>query len=188
MRALAPFIAGSSGMQYRAFVPYSVLGTGLWAATFSLLGYFVSRTASTRRPRSRARGRWSSATLVAIVVGVVVVSRYLREPENRERVGAADRVDRRGSRRLLPQVRFLWRRITPGGLGLEFTTPDGGPRGVAVRARRLRDRSSPTTRGRRRATAQAIDVVDALRADWLTDLAKVVTALGSTAVHARRRR
>ncbi len=31
VRALAPFIAGSSGMVYRAFVPYSILGTGLWA-------------------------------------------------------------------------------------------------------------------------------------------------------------
>ena len=30
--------------------------------------------------------------------------------------------------------------------------------------------------------AQAIDVVDELRTGWLTDVAKVVTALGSTAV------
>ncbi len=44
VRALAPFVAGSSGMQYRAFVPYSVLGTGLWAATFSLLGYAFSQS------------------------------------------------------------------------------------------------------------------------------------------------
>ena len=44
VRALAPFVAGSSGMEYRAFVPYSVLGTGLWAATFSILGYVGSRS------------------------------------------------------------------------------------------------------------------------------------------------
>ena len=31
VRALAPFIAGTSNMRYRAFWPYSVLGTGLWA-------------------------------------------------------------------------------------------------------------------------------------------------------------
>src|SRR6188768_500072 len=42
VRALAPFIAGSSGMRYRAFVPYSILGTGLWAAAFSLLGYVLA--------------------------------------------------------------------------------------------------------------------------------------------------
>ena len=34
VRALAPFIAGSSKMPYRRFAPYSVIGTGLWAATF----------------------------------------------------------------------------------------------------------------------------------------------------------
>ena len=43
VRALAPFIAGSSEMQYRAMAPYSVLGTGLWATTFTLLGYFASK-------------------------------------------------------------------------------------------------------------------------------------------------
>ena len=36
VRAFAPFIAGSSGMRYRAFVPYSVLGTGLWASAHIL--------------------------------------------------------------------------------------------------------------------------------------------------------
>ena len=46
VRALAPFIAGSSGMTYRAFAPYSILGTGLWAATFSILGYSSPRTSS----------------------------------------------------------------------------------------------------------------------------------------------
>ena len=44
VRALAPFIAGSSGMRYRGFVPYSVLGTGLWAAAFSLLGYALAHS------------------------------------------------------------------------------------------------------------------------------------------------
>ena len=42
VRALAPFIAGSSGMTYRNFAPYSILGTGLWAATFSILGYVLA--------------------------------------------------------------------------------------------------------------------------------------------------
>ena len=43
VRALAPFIAGSSGMRYGAMAPYSVLGTGLWATAFTLLGYFASK-------------------------------------------------------------------------------------------------------------------------------------------------
>ena len=44
IRAFAPFIAGSSGMRYRAFVPYSILGTGLWATAHILIGYFFSRS------------------------------------------------------------------------------------------------------------------------------------------------
>src|SRR5687768_2760817 len=42
VRALAPFVAGSSGMRYRAFVPYSILGTGVWAPAHILIGYFFS--------------------------------------------------------------------------------------------------------------------------------------------------
>ena len=39
VRAVAPFLAGASAMRLRAFVPWSLLGTGLWAATFTLVGY-----------------------------------------------------------------------------------------------------------------------------------------------------
>ena len=93
VRALAPFIAGSSGMRYRAFVPYSVLGTGLWAAAFSLLGYAAREQhrpgdGDRRHGGARLRRAWSRSC-----VAVVVVSRYLREPENREQVARADRLD-----------------------------------------------------------------------------------------------
>ena len=78
VRAFAPFIAGSSGMRYRAFVPYSILGSGLWAARphpdrLLLLAQHRHRR-QVRRPRrlpagdaDRRRGRRR---------GVV---RYLRE-------------------------------------------------------------------------------------------------------------
>ena len=52
VRAFAPFIAGSSGMRYRAFVPYSILGTGLWVSAHILIGYFFSR-------RSRRAGKYA---------------------------------------------------------------------------------------------------------------------------------
>ncbi len=39
VRAVAPFLAGSSGMRLRAFVPWSLLGTAVWATTFTLVGY-----------------------------------------------------------------------------------------------------------------------------------------------------
>ena len=44
VRALAPFTAGSSGMRYTQYLPFSVLGTGLWAVAFALVGYFASQS------------------------------------------------------------------------------------------------------------------------------------------------
>jgi membrane-associated protein len=46
VRAVAPFLAGSSGMRMRAFLPWSVLGTAAWAATFTLVGYIFHRSFS----------------------------------------------------------------------------------------------------------------------------------------------
>jgi membrane-associated protein len=39
VRAVAPFLAGASGMRLRAFVPWSLLGTAVWASAFTLIGY-----------------------------------------------------------------------------------------------------------------------------------------------------
>src|SRR5919112_2860110 len=85
VRAFAPFIAGSSGMQYRGFVPYSVLGTGLWASLHILVGYFFSRSIETAGHYA-ARGAFLLATLIALVVGTVYLVRYLRVEENRDKV------------------------------------------------------------------------------------------------------
>ena len=46
VRAVAPFLAGASGMRLRAFVPWSVVGTGAWSATFVLIGYAFSNSFS----------------------------------------------------------------------------------------------------------------------------------------------
>jgi undecaprenyl-diphosphatase len=127
VRALAPFIAGTSKMGYRAFWPYSVLGTGLWAATFILIGYFASQSLDVVA-EIVSRGLIYFGVFVGLVVGVILLIRFLREPENRKQVVAE--MERRPylqpllatGRRLRPQARFLWQRLTPGGLGLEFTT------------------------------------------------------------------
>ena len=179
VRALAPFIAGSSGMQYRAFVPYSVLGTGLWAATFSILGYLLANSLD-KATEIAGTGALIFGSVVAVIVGVFVVSRYLRKPENRSKLAA--RIESTpGLRRLLPWIRFTWNRLTPGGLGLELTSL------LAVLsvslfvligyAEIVTGDAGPTP-----GDAEAIDVVDSLRAPWLTDIAKVVTELGSWAV------
>jgi membrane-associated protein len=39
VRAVAPFLAGASGMRVRAFLPWSLLGTFAWATAFTLIGY-----------------------------------------------------------------------------------------------------------------------------------------------------
>jgi len=44
IRAVAPFLAGSSGMRLRSFLPWSLLGTAAWAATFTLVGYIFHRS------------------------------------------------------------------------------------------------------------------------------------------------
>src|SRR5919109_93005 len=39
VRPLAPFLAGAARMPLRRFLPYDVLGAGLWTATFATLGF-----------------------------------------------------------------------------------------------------------------------------------------------------
>jgi membrane-associated protein len=39
VRAVAPFLAGASGLRLRSFLPWSLLGTLMWASAFTLVGY-----------------------------------------------------------------------------------------------------------------------------------------------------
>jgi membrane-associated protein len=39
VRAVAPFLAGASRLPLRSFLPWSLLGTALWASAFTLVGY-----------------------------------------------------------------------------------------------------------------------------------------------------
>ena len=47
VRAVAPFLAGASGMRLRAFVPWSLLGTAAWSSTFVIVGYAFSSSFNT---------------------------------------------------------------------------------------------------------------------------------------------
>ena len=186
VRALAPFIAGSSGMEYRRMAPYSVLGTGLWATTFTLLGFYASKNLDAVLDGS-SRAIFAFAVFVGLVVGTIALVRYLRVEANRRRVARwmeARPVFRNvlaAGRRLSPQARFVAGRLTPGDLGLELTTS------LAVLAvgsfvligygLEVVDDPGPTA-----GDSTAADVVGDLRADWLTSIAEVVTVLGSTPV------
>jgi undecaprenyl-diphosphatase len=186
VRALAPFSAGSSGMRYAYYAPFSVLGTGMWAAAFVLVGYFASQSLDAAA-RTAGRGTFLLGIAVATIVAIVVVYRFLREPENRRRLvgGMESRPALRpllaAGRGLAPPARFLGERLTPGRLGLRLTTL------LAVLAVSLYVLIAYTVivsgdPGPTPGDQTALNLADHLRATWLTDVSKVVSELGSAAV------
>jgi undecaprenyl-diphosphatase len=187
VRALAPFVAGSSGMKYRAFVPYSVLGTGVWSIAHIIIGYVFSRSID-EAAKYAGRGFFILGTLIVTTVTVVLTVRWLRDPANRRKLVAALERRRPGrwalatARRLQPQARFFLNRVTPGGtLGLEFTTL------FAILAVSLfvltsygviiSDAPGPTP-----GDDLARDAAADIRTGWGIDVADAVTQLGSRAV------
>src|SRR5918997_1528530 len=142
VRAIAPFIAGASKMPLRQFLPYDVLGAGLWATTFCVLGYVFWRSFD-QLTAWVSRGLFAFGLAIAVVVAVVFLVRVQRNPELQARTKAwiAEQLERpllrpvapylrAGWRRVVRPVahaseapaRFVWNRFTPGELGLEVTT------------------------------------------------------------------
>jgi membrane protein DedA with SNARE-associated domain len=149
IRPLMPFTAGASGITYRRFLPYDVLGAGLWAATWCLLGYIFwqsfEQVASTA-----GRGTIAFAILLGLFIGVYQAVKRLRHPEQRQ--AFVRWLERQGDKPALrplawlvrglgvvlrpfwryvlrplwllvaPPLRFLIARLTPGELGIELTT------------------------------------------------------------------
>jgi membrane protein DedA with SNARE-associated domain len=134
VRAIAPFLAGSSGMPLRRFVPYDVVGAGLWGSTFVLLGYIFWQSFSQLVDYAK-KGALALGAVIVLVVAIVWVVRWLRDPENRRRARVwlerqaerpalrpVARVARPIVRRSRRPARFVWNRVTPGDLGLQLTT------------------------------------------------------------------
>jgi membrane protein DedA with SNARE-associated domain len=67
VRAVAPFLAGASGMRLRAFLPWSLLGTAAWAATFTLVGYIFHASFSAAADYV-AHGAFGLAVLAAVAL------------------------------------------------------------------------------------------------------------------------
>ena len=171
-------------MKYRAMAPYSVLGTGLWATTFTLLGFYASKNIDAVLSNSE-HALLIFALIVALAVGITLLVRYLRVPENRAKV--ARKMEARPvlrnvlalGRRISPQARFVAGRLTPGDLGLELTTALAalavGSYVCIGYALVVGDTPQPTATDR-----AAADVVAEIRAGWLTTAAKITTFFGST--------
>jgi membrane protein DedA with SNARE-associated domain/membrane-associated phospholipid phosphatase len=134
VRAMAPFLAGSSGMTVRRFLPYDVIGAGLWASTFILLGY-VFWASFDQVVHYAEQGALALGTTIVVVVGVIWLVRWLRREPNRRRAAAwletqAQRPAVRPAMTVLRPVwatlrrpaMWTWNRLTPGELGLELTT------------------------------------------------------------------
>jgi membrane protein DedA with SNARE-associated domain len=93
VRALAPFVAGSSRMPARRFIPATFVSAGMWSATFSVLGYVFWHSFDQAAALAK-RGTLALTALVVIVVGLIVAYRMLRARAKREPPR-----DRRRSRR-----------------------------------------------------------------------------------------
>ena len=192
VRAIAPFLAGSSGMPLRRFVPYDVIGAGLWGSTFVVVGYLFWQSFSQVVDYAK-KGALALATVIVLVVAIVAAVRWLRDPANRERARTwlerqAERPALRPLARVLAPVlrrtrrpaRFVWDRVTPGDLGLELTTALAVASvgsfvfvwdlvGIEDRSFLMGDRGS-------------LRLADRLHSDALVSAAKIVTALGSLPV------
>lgn len=192
VRPLAPFIAGTSRMTYGTFLPYSVLGTGLWGTTLCLLGYIFWRSFS-KVSKIAGQATLALGVLAAVIFGIWYAQHRLKDPAERERLERWMN-SRPVTRRLWhwfirpivrvawPQIRFLWRRITPGRLGLEFTSTmavtAAGAYAYIVYAALLYDdptRVFPLDNS-------AFDLAARMQNDTLIDIAKFVTAFGSLPV------
>jgi undecaprenyl-diphosphatase len=192
VRAVNPFLAGSSGMPLRRFLPYDVIGAGAWATMLLVLGYVFWQSFD-RVLHYAQQGTLALGTTIVVLVVVIWLYRHLRVEENRHRVAAW--IDAQLERPVLRPVavvvrplwrwsrrprRFFWNRVTPGDLGLELTTLLAfvavGSFAFAANAITLHTKDLIT------GDRMAFDTAAKIRADWVDSVAKVVTHLGSLTV------
>jgi undecaprenyl-diphosphatase len=172
IRAIAPFLAGSSGMPLRRFAPYDIVGAGLWGTTFALLGYFFWNSLDQVLAVAK---KGSLALAGVIVLGVALVSavRWIREEENKLLI--SEWVQARSA-----PVRFTFNRLTPGNLGLELTTllAVGSVGSFVCFGYAISLSGRELTPGDQRGLRWADD----LRTGWLDDAARAITHLGTLPV------
>jgi membrane protein DedA with SNARE-associated domain/membrane-associated phospholipid phosphatase len=189
VRAIAPFLAGSSGMPLRRFLPYDVVGAGLWGSTFVVLGYVFWQSFSELVDYAK-KGALALGAVIVLVVAIVAAMRWLRDPANRARArGWFERQAERPALRPLARVlrpvlrgsrrpaRFVWNRVTPGDLGLELTTilAVASVGGFVF----VWDLVGVEQRGLLAGDAMSLRLADRLNADAAVSVAKAVSALGA---------
>jgi membrane protein DedA with SNARE-associated domain/membrane-associated phospholipid phosphatase len=192
VRALAPFVAGSSGLPYRRFIPYSIVGCGLWSTTFCVIGYLFWRSFD-RVAHFVGQAVFGFGLTVAVIVALVAgyrrrhdIRAWLHEHRDDPLIRPLFVIGaplyrwfvRPVAHFVAPYVRFVGNRLVPGALGLELTTLVAiGGVGFYVFVVYLTelDRTlAPTP-----LDTELLDLADRLRMDLLVDVAKVVTILGA---------
>ena len=70
VRAVSPFLAGASGLSLRRFIPWSVAGALLWAATFTLVGYGFSESFAESGETAARIGAGAALVAAVLLLGV----------------------------------------------------------------------------------------------------------------------
>jgi membrane protein DedA with SNARE-associated domain len=94
VRAVAPFVAGSSRMPARRFIPATFIAAGIWSVTFCVLGYVFWQSFD----QAAEVAKQGSFVLVAVIAtGVILALAYrrLRTREGREQLWRRVRRQRR---------------------------------------------------------------------------------------------
>jgi membrane protein DedA with SNARE-associated domain len=89
VRPLSPFIAGASKMPARWFVPCTTLAAGIWAVTFSVLGYVFSQSLDEVISITERGTLAFSLIVVGAVIAIAVFSRARARRRPRRRPGGA---------------------------------------------------------------------------------------------------
>ena len=185
LRALVPALAGASGMKYRRFLVWNVLGAAIWAPSLVGLGYLAG--GSYRRVEHYAgRAGLILLVLLAMIGGVGALGHWVSR--NQEKVHAFGRriLARPGIARVYARYRgqlvFLGRRFKPGqALGLALTL-QLAVLGLAGWAFGSVVQDVATGRGAARIDMPISKALLSRRVPWLTTTMKGVTDMGSMAI------
>lgn len=178
IRAVSPFVAASSGMTMRRFLPYDVLGAGIWGTAYCLIGYAFWQSIGTVLQAAKT-GTATLAALIVLVVAFLSARKRLKDPEQRAQILRWMR-GKPVLRQLVAPTRFVWRRVTPGELGLELTSLLAI---AAVATFVLAALSNALTGpGPGFGDQRAYDLSEDVRTATLVDVGKLVTHLGGLPV------
>jgi membrane protein DedA with SNARE-associated domain len=112
VRALAPFVAGTSRMPLRRFLLADVVGSGLWATAFSVLGFVFWQSLDHALELVR-RGKLGLAAVLAVTLCAIAVYRLVHDPKRRQALRAWWRKTANAARRRRPKARPE-RKMEPG--------------------------------------------------------------------------